>query len=394
MPSYHLMGKVPRKRHMVFRDDADRLLYEEIFGTEGFSGVYSILYHHHLPAASRDNQILGSVAPEIAPPSPHRHRHVKTKQLEQGGDPVTGRRVLMVNRDVQLAVAAPTAPMALENGDAYFYKNGSHDELLFIHEGQGTLETMLGDIDFDEGDYLYVPRGVIYQLKFHNDTGRMLIIEASGPINVPKKYRNPFGQLLEHAPYWERDFRRPERLQTHNERGTFYLHLKLNDMLYQRTIDYHPFDVIGWDGHLYPWAFSIHDYEPHAGRFHVPPTTHQTFEGPNFVVCSFVPRQIDWDPQAVPIPYFHSNLDSEEVMYYAAGNYAARRGIELGSITLHPRGIAHGPQAGAMEASLNAPRVTNELAVMVDTFNPLELTTLMDSIDDPNYTNSWTQEER
>ncbi|HWQ16065.1 MAG TPA: homogentisate 1,2-dioxygenase [Roseiflexaceae bacterium] len=391
MPSYHMLGRVPAKRHSVFRDERDNLLYEEVFGTEGFSGIYSILYHRHLPPASRRNEVIGPVAPHPAPLSPHRHRHVKTKQLEPGGDPVSGRRVLMFNRDVALAVAAPRGPMVNATGEPYFYKNGVNDELLFIHEGEGVLETQLGDLDFRAGDYVYVPRGVIHRLSFQGDAGRMLVIEAAGAISVPKKYRNPFGQLLEHAPYWERDFRRPARLQTRDERGAFELHLKLDGVLYRRILDYHPFDVVGWDGHLYPWAFSIHDYEPHAGRFHVPPTTHQTFEGPNFVVCSFVPRQIDWDPQAVPIPYFHSNLDSDEVIYYVAGNYAARRGIEIGSITYHPRGLPHGPQAGAMEAALGAPRVTNELAVMVDTFHGLQLTDLMDAIDDPAYPDSWTR---
>jgi homogentisate 1,2-dioxygenase len=390
MPSYYALGKLPPKRHMVFRDDDDQLLYEEIFGTEGFSGIYSILYHRALPAASRANEVIGSLAPQEATPGAHRHRHVRTKQLEAGGDPLTGRRVLLWNRDVTMAVAAPREPMRNAQGEPYWYKNGVNDELLFIHEGQGRLETNLGHLDFRTGDYVYVPRGVIHRLLFDNDVGRMLIIEANGAIGVPKKYRNPFGQLLEHAPYWERDFRKPTQLETIRQKGTFEVQLKIGDMLYRRVVDDHPFDVVGWDGYLYPWAFSIHDYEPHAGRFHVPPTTHQTFEGPNFVVCSFVPRQIDWDPQAVPIPYFHSNLDSDEVMYYAAGNYAARRGIELGSITLHPRGIPHGPQHGAMEASLNAPRVTNELAVMVDTFNPLHLSELMDAIDDGAYTDSWS----
>jgi homogentisate 1,2-dioxygenase len=385
MPAYYQMGSVPPKRHMVFRGERDQLLYEEIFGTEGFSGIYSILYHHGLPAASRHNEVIGSLAASVAPHGPHRHRHVRTTRLEPGGDPVSGRRALLFNGDVTISVAAPREPMG------YFFKNGACDELLFIHEGSGTLETMLGDVSFRAGDYVYVPRGTIYQLTLEGDTGRLLVIEAAGAVGVPKKYRNPFGQLLEHAPYWERDFRRPERLQTYNERGEFELRLKLDDVLYRRVLDTHPFDVVGWDGHLYPWAFSIHDFEPHTGRFHVPPTTHQTFEGPNFVVCSFVPRQLDWDPQAVPIPYFHSNLDSDEVMYYVAGNYAARRGIEQGSITLHPRGIAHGPQAGAMEASLGAPRNTNEVAVMVDTFRPLQLAATMDEIDDPQYTNSWTQ---
>ncbi|MBC8161876.1 MAG: homogentisate 1,2-dioxygenase [Roseiflexaceae bacterium] len=391
MPAYHAMGRVPPKRHMVFRDEQDNLLYEEIFGAEGFSGVYSIIYHHQLPAASIENTIIRSLAVEIAPPAAHRHRHVKTKGLESGGDPIGGRRVLLFNNDVRIATCAPTEPMLDAHGQPFFYKNGTNDELLFIHEGSGLLETNLGDLSFRTGDYVYVPRGVIHRITFAGNAGRMLIVEASGQIDIPRKYRNSFGQLLEHAPYWERDFRRPERLQTINQAGRFEVQLKLDDMLYGWVVGHHPFDVVGWDGLLYPWAFNIHDYEPHAGRFHVPPTTHQTFEGPNFVVCSFVPRQIDWDPLAVPIPYFHSNLDSDEVMYYAAGNYAARRGIEIGSITLHPRGIPHGPQAGAMEASLSAPRVTNELAVMVDTFRPLQMTTLMDQIDDPAYSKSWAR---
>lgn len=385
MATYYQMGNIPKKRHMVFRGEQGQLLAEEIFGTEGFSGIYSILYHYHLPEASRDTEIIGSVAPRQVQLSPLRHRHARTRQLPPGGDPITGRKVLLFNHDVSLAVAAPREPMS------YFYKNGTQDEMLFIHEGTGTLESQLGDVDFSEGDYLYIPRGTIYTLKFEGNAGRMFVIEANGSIDTTHRYRNTMGQLLEHAPYWERDFRRPSRLQSRNERGTFSLHLKVGDMLYERILDYHPFDVIGWDGHLYPYAFNIHDFEPHTGRFHVPPTTHQTFEGPNFVICSFVPRQIDWDPQAVPIPYHHSNLDSDEVMYYAAGNYAARRGIEVGSITLHPRGLAHGPQYGASEASLKAPRTTDELAVMVDTFHPLQLADTMDTIDDPAYTHSWSE---
>jgi homogentisate 1,2-dioxygenase len=385
MPTYHLMGEVPPKRHMVFRDVEGRLLYEEIFGTEGFSGIYSILYHHNLPPASLRNELIGDLTPRPLPLGPHRHRHMRTARLEPGGDPVSGRRVLMFNRDVTVSAAAPRKAMD------YFYKNGSADELIFVREGHGTLESMLGDVEFRPGDYVYIPRGTIYQLRLADSSGELLVVEAAGAISVPKKYRNPFGQLLEHAPYWERDFRRPSRLQTHDERGEFELRLKLDGVLYRRVLDHHPFDVVGWDGHLYPWAFSIHDYEPHAGRFHVPPTTHQTFEGPGFVICSFVPRQTDWDPQAVPIPYFHSNLDSDEVIYYVAGNYAARRGIEVGSITLHPRGIPHGPQAGAMEASLSAPRRTDELAVMVDTFSGLQLAELVDTIDDPAYSDSWTR---
>jgi homogentisate 1,2-dioxygenase len=291
---------------------------------------------------------------------------------------------LLFNDEVQISLVVADRPQPS------FYKNGTHDELLFVHEGRGELATHLGVVPFRAGDYLYLPRGTIQQLRLEDGRGRLLVIEASGPISTPRRYRNEHGQLLEHAPYWERDFRAPYRLETHAERteGGFVVQVKIGQQLHCVYQDHHPFDVVGWDGYLYPFAFSIHDFEPHAGRFHVPPTEHQTFEGPGFVVCSFVPRKLDWDPQAVPVPYYHSNIDSDEVIYYAGGSYGARK-VEPGSITLHPRGIPHGPSAGAVEASLSKARETDELAVMVDTFRPLRLAAACAAIDDAAYLRSW-----
>ena len=259
-----------------------------------------------------------------------------------------------------------------------------------MHEGRGELETQFGVLPFQPGDYLYVPRGTIQHLRFEGDRGRLLVVEASGQIDTPKRYRNEHGQLLEHAPYWERDFRKPERLEPHEEQGEgqFQVRVKVGERLSCYYVDQHPFDVVGWDGYLYPYAFSVHDFEPRAGRLHVPPPMHQTFEGPGFVVCSFAPRLTDWDAQAVPIPYYHANIDSDEVIYYVSGSYGARK-VEHGSITVHPRGITHGPSTGAVEASLQGPRRTDELAVMVDTFQPLHLAAAAEEIDDPGYLRSW-----
>jgi homogentisate 1,2-dioxygenase len=385
MATYHRLGEVPAKRHIQFRDrQTGRLYAEEVFGTEGFSGCYTLLYHLSLPPQARSMQSLGSAAPEAWDPGVHRHHHLRTKDMTPAGDPVSGRVPLLFNDDVQISLCVPT------ERQTDFYRNGTHDELVFIHEGRGELATQLGCIQFREGDYLYVPRGTIQQLRFDNGPVRFLVIEASGQVDTPARYRNNHGQLLEHAPYWERDFRKPDHLETHSETsvGAFPVRVKVGNRLTRYCLDHHPFDVVGWDGYLYPYAFSIHDFEPRAARLHVPPTMHQTFEGPNFVVCSFVPRPIDWDPQAVPIPYYHANIDSDEVLYYAGGTYGARK-VEHGSITLHPRGIVHGPQAGAVEASLRAPRQTDELAVMVDTFRPLRLAAACRDLDDLTYLRSW-----
>jgi homogentisate 1,2-dioxygenase len=384
MPSYHRLGQIPAKRHVQFRLPEGQLCAEEVFGAEGFDGNYSILYHLALPAQARRIEPFSSVDLQPWQSNSHHHHHLRTAELPAGGNAVDGRIPLLFNDQVTISLAKPREPQP------YFYRNGTHDELIFVHEGEGELATQFGDMAFRAGDYLYVPRGTTYQMRLVGDQGRLLVIEADGQIDTPKRYRNEHGQLLEHAPYSERDFRKPERLETHVEsgEGMFVVRLKILHQIYAYHVDHHPFDVVGWDGYLYPYAFSIHDFEPRAGRLHVPPPTHQTFEGPGFVVCSFVPRKLDWDPDAIPIPYFHSNIDSDEVMYYVGGHYSARR-VEAGSITLHPRGWAHGPSTGALEASLDKARETDELAVMVDTFQPLRLATAAAAIDDPAYLRSW-----
>lgn len=387
MPSYHRLGQVPAKRHVRFWIGEKRLCCEEVFGTEGFSGNYSILYHLSPPAQARSIESVASTTPRAWDPGVHRHHHLRTSLLKAGGNPIEGRIPLFFNDQVIVSLAVIDEPQP------YYYKNGTRDELLFVHEGSGALATQLGEVAFQPGDYLYVPRGTVQLIRFTGDRGKLLVIEANGQIDTPKRYRNHHGQLLEHAPYWERDFRKPEHLDPREEQGVgrFVVRLKVADQVYAYHVDHHPFDVVGWDGYLYPYAFNVRDFEPHAGRLHLPPPTHQTFEGPGFVVCSFVPRQLDWDAEAVPIPYFHSNLDSDEVMYYVEGDYGARK-VEVGSITLHPRGWAHGPSSGAVEASLSRARQTDELAVMVDTFNPLRLASAASTIDDPSYPRSWDAE--
>lgn len=384
MPSYYRLGLVPPKRHVQLRLADGQLGVEEVFGTEGFNGSYSILYHLAQPPQARRIEALGSVAPAAWEAALHRHYHLRTSRLQPGGSPFESRVPLLFNDDLVISLAVPREPQP------YFYRNGSHDELTFVHEGHGVLATQFGEISFQAGDYLYTPRGTIQQLRLANNQGRLLIIEADGTIETPRRYRNEHGQLLEHAPYWERDFRKPEHLDTHDDAGpgAFEVRLKVHHQIYAYHVDHHPFDVVGWDGYLYPYAFSIHDFEPRAGRLHLPPPTHQTFAGPGFVVCSFVPRKLDWDPEAVPVPYAHLNVDSDEVMYYVAGEYGARK-VEVGSMTIHPRGWPHGPSSGAVAASLTRPRETNELAVMIDTVRPLRLTAAAEALDDPAYLRSW-----
>ncbi|GIW09136.1 MAG: homogentisate 1,2-dioxygenase [Dehalococcoidia bacterium] len=387
MPIYHRLGTVPPKRHIQFRRPDGRLYYEQVFGAEGFSGPYSILYHCNLPPQARriEEHPPLSVQPWDEPVQ--RHHHLRTGALPAGGDVIGGRHVLLFNDEVSIAIARPTEPMTS------FFKNGTADELYYVHHGEGVLRTLFGRIPFRPGDYLVIPRGTIYQLEFTTSENCVLIFEAQGAIQIPRRYRNEYGQLLEHAPYWQRDLRPPVDLETHDERGEYILCLKTGDRMTRYVLDYHPFDVVGWDGYLYPWAFNIHEFEPKAGRLHQPPPEHQTFEGPGFVICSFCPRQLEWDPRAVPLPYYHSNLDSDEVIFYSGGNYAARRGIGIGSITLHPRGIPHGPQPGTIEAALGK-RTTDELAVMCDTFRPLRLTRVAAQIDDPQYPYSWLTSEQ
>jgi homogentisate 1,2-dioxygenase len=386
MPFYYAMGKIPHKRHTQFRKPDGSLYSEELFGEEGFSGVDSLLYHQHPPTRVSKIARHGSVCREEWKQEQHRHHHLKTADAPEGGDPVDGRHLLMYNNDCVISVARPTQPMN------YFYRNAQGDELLFIHEGKGTLETTFGTLSYGEGDYLVIPRGTTWRLVPEGEGGqRLLVVEAyGGAIQPPKRYRNQFGQLLEHSPYCERDLRPPTELPVHEERGEFDVRVRVNDEVMTYTYDFHPLDVVGWDGYLYPYAFNIADFEPITGRVHQPPPVHQTFEGPNFVVCSFCPRKLDYHPEAVPVPYNHSNIDSDEMIYYVSGNFGSRKGIEVSSITLHPRGIPHGPHPGTVEKSLGAER-TEELAVMVDTFRPLKLGSAAEAMDDPQYPFSWLE---
>ncbi len=382
MPRYVSMGRVPRKRHTQFRAPDGTLYSEEVFGTRGFSGISSILYHAHPPTQVTGFAPAGSVRPEFAEDGPLRHRHLKTAAARPGGDPITARRVLMANPDVSIALCLPDTPMD------YFYKNADGDDLLFTHQGTGRLETLFGTLTYGPGDYLVVPRGTIYRVVPDEGACRMLAIESASAIETPRRYRNEYGQMLEHAPYCERDIRLPEVPDTHERTGKFEVRIKARGELTAYFYDFHPLDVVGWDGFVYPWALNIADFEPITGSLHQPPPVHQTFEGHNFVVCSFVPRMLDYHPDAVPVPYNHSNLESDEVLFYCNDKFGSRKGIEEGSVTLHPSGLPHGPQPGAVEASLGKTR-TEELAVMLDTFRPLRLTREALALEDDAYAYSW-----
>lgn len=389
MPSYQRLGNIPPKRHTQFRKPDGTLYAEEVFGTEGFSGNYSILYYHYPPTRIQryERCLRERMACEVWNEGVQRHHHLKTTQLAPVTDAVFGRQVLMFNNDVVIGVAKPVVAMN------YYYRDGDADLVYFVHEGRGALETNFGLLPYHEGDYIIIPRGTTFRFVIDDighATTTFLTIEGYGTIELPRRYLNKNGQLLEHAPYCERDIRRPEQLITHTEEGEFEVCVKVGDVITSYWYDRHPLNVVGWDGYEYPWIFNIGDFEPITGRIHQPPPVHQTFQGPNFVVCSFVPRKLDYHPLSVPVPYNHSNIDSDEMIYYVNGNFGSRRGIERSSITLHPRGIAHGPQPGAVERSLGV-EATEELAVMVDTFNPLKLTTFAQAVDDAAYPLSWFQ---
>ncbi len=384
MPSYHALGQLPPKRHTQFRKPDGTLYAEELFGVEGFSGCFSLLYHQFPPTRVSKIAKHSDVVSEEWHPQAHRHHHFKTAPLEPGGDPISGRRVLMFNNNVAIGVSRPTQAMN------YFYRNAECDELYFVHEGSGIFETIFGPLPYHEGDYVNLPRGTTFRIVPDRGETRLLVIEAHGPIETPRRYRNEFGQLLEHAPFSDRDFRRPAELPAHQERGEFEVRVKVGQALTSYFFDFHPLDLVGWDGYLYPYIFNIADFEPITGRVHQPPPVHQTFQGPQFVVCSFCPRKLDYHPLSVPVPYNHSNIDSDEMIYYVSGNFGSRKGIEISSITLHPRGIPHGPHPGTVEKSLGAER-TEELAVMVDTFHPLRLTVDAKALDDERYPFSWLE---
>src|SRR3954449_4134575 len=383
VPFYQRLGDVPRKRHVQFRENGT-LLTEEVMGLEGFTGNESILYHLQSPCRVMKLDGFEEIERKEWVPDQHAHRHFHTKDVDAEGDEVSGRRVLMWNDDVEISLCRPDEAMD------YFFRNGEGDEVIFVHEGSGTLETIFGDVPYKEGDYIVVPRGTTYRFQPEGEQ-RYLVFESPGLIEIPERYRNDYGQLLEHAPYYHRDIPPPTELHTHRERGEFRVKVRIRDGYQTYELDYHPFDVVGWDGYVYPWTFSIHDFEPITGRIHMPPPSHQTFEGRNFVICSFCPRKLDFDPLAIPIPYHHSNLNSEEMIYYVSGNFGSRRGIEVGSVTLHPTGLPHGPQPGLAERSIGMTE-THEYAVMCDTFNPLRLTALAADLDDGKYMYSWAED--
>ncbi|AUM66515.1 homogentisate 1,2-dioxygenase [Brevibacillus laterosporus] len=382
MPFYVKMGEVPQKRHTTFFKPNGELYREQLMGTKGFSGIQSILYHHNPPTQVTEVRKLATIDMQYVEREELRHQHFLSFDAPQGGDPILGRRYLLGNDDVVMAVCSPTEEMD------YYYRNSEGDEVVFVHKGEGELQTIFGTITYRPGDYLVIPIGTTYRIVPSTKDTRFLVIESQNEIVPPKRYRNEHGQLLEHSPFCERDIRVPERLETHVEEGSFEVRVKQNHTLYSYTFDFHPFDVVGWDGYLFPYALSIHDFEPITGRVHQPPPVHQTFAGQNFVICSFVPRLYDYHPEAIPAPYYHSNVESDEVLYYVDGNFMSRKGVVEGSITLHPMGIPHGPHPGKIEASIGK-KETKELAVMLDTFRPLKATRQALALEDTAYMYSW-----
>jgi homogentisate 1,2-dioxygenase len=382
MPFYHRLGELPSKRHKIYRRSSGELYSEELMGNMGFVGPSSLLYHARRPTAVRALRTIKDLVWRSAPLEPLRHRHFRTKQLSVPGDVITNRTPLLFNDDVSLSLVRPKDPLSS------FYRNAQGDEIVFVSDGEGTLESTFGSIRFSPGDYLIIPRGIVHRYRFSGTAATLLIIESAGYVRTPRRYRNEFGQLTESSPYSERDIRVPQHLETHDEKGDFPLIVKKANSLTEMVLAYHPFDVVGWDGYYYPWALNIHNFEPRVGRFHLPPPTHQTFESDGFVVCSFCPRPFDFDAEAVPAPYSHSNVMSDEVLYYANSEFMSRKGIEYGSITLHPDGLAHGPQPGRTEASLGQ-KQTDELAVMMDTFRGLHVSEAAVEIEDRDYFLSW-----
>lgn len=367
----------------MFKSPEGQHYYEQLFGTIGFDGMSSLLYHVHRPTMVKEILKSYSVEPKIAVEKNLRSHRLHGYKIAPEADHLESRKAVLVNSDCQIQLAAPT-----NRKEQYFYKNADADEVIFIHKGSGTLRSLLGNLDFKYGDYLVVPRGMIYTMEFDDEDNRLFIVESYHPVYTPKRYRNWFGQMLEHSPFCERDIRKPSNLETHDEKGDFLMKIKKEGMVHEYVYATHPFDVVGWDGYNFPYAFSIHDFEPITGRVHLPPPIHQTFETSTLVICSFVPRLYDYHPKAIPAPYNHSNIDSDEVLYYVDGDFMSRNDIGPGHISLHPAGIPHGPHPGAMERSIGQ-KETNELAVMVDTFKPLKITEEAMKIDDGEYWNSW-----
>ena len=383
MPRYHSLGKIPPKRHTQFRKPDGSLYSEQLFGTIGFDGMYTNSYHVHRPTMVKAIKNQYSVAPKIAKQNNIQSYRFRGFQIAPKNDYLESRKAVLTNSDCTIILAAPKNSVT-----DYFYKNTDSDELLFVHKGSGKLRTHLGNLDFKYGDYLLIPRGIIYQIDFDTQDNRLFIVESRRPIYTPKRYRNWFGQHLEHSPFCERDIRVPYELDTNDEKGDFLIKVKKNDEIIEMVYASHPFDVVGYDGYNYPYAFSIHDFEPITGRIHQPPPVHQTFETDAFVVCSFCPRLYDYHPLSIPAPYNHSNIDSDEVLYYVDGDFMSRNDIDPGHISLHPAGIPHGPHPGAAERSIGE-KGSDELAVMVDTFKPLMVTQEAMEIADEDYFKSW-----
>ena len=379
MPFYQKHGKLPDKRHIQFRDDDGNLYWEELISRKGFSHIYSNVYHLNPPTAINK---VGDIDPIQldAQDQEHRHHHIKTRNLNSKGDAISARVPLFFNSDVILSKAI------VDDSMEYLYRNGHHDECLFVHGGKGTLRTNFGSLLLSQGDYAIIPRGVIWQLDV-KESLELLIAETVGPIQTPDRYRNELGQLLEHAPYSERDLRTPI-LESPISGGPIQVKVRLIQGIQSYEYQHHPFDVVGWDGYFYPWVFNVNDFMPITGKVHQPPPVHQVFEAPGLVICNFVPRLFDYHPEAVPAPYAHSNVDSDEILYYVSGDFMSRKGMEAGSITYHPAGLPHGPQPGKIEASLDL-NEANEIAIMIDTFKPLKITTNVIEIDDSHYPLSW-----
>ncbi|AST91804.1 MULTISPECIES: homogentisate 1,2-dioxygenase [Sutcliffiella] len=380
---YRQLGKIPHKRHTMFKKEDGTLFREQVMGTKGFSGTQSILYHHFLPTEVVKSTKLYRYLPEYEEQDALNHRHLLTTEIETKGDALQAREYLLGNDDLLIGTVLVTEPMKS------FYRNGDGDEVLYIHYGTGKIESMFGSITYRPGDYVTLPIGTIYRLT-PTETTKILFVESFSQITTPKRYRNEYGQLLEHSPFCERDIRGPEELETFNEKGEFEVLTKTRGFIHSHILGHHPLDVVGWDGYLYPWVFNIEDFEPITGRVHQPPPVHQTFEGHNFVICSFVPRLYDYHPEAIPAPYYHSNVNSDELLYYVEGNFMSRKGIKKGSITLHPSGIPHGPHPGTTEASIGK-KETLELAVMIDTFRPLKVVKKAQAIEDKNYMFTWIE---
>ena len=388
MPIYQKQGLIPHKRHIVFRQPNGQLYHEELVGTEGFSGISSLVYHLHPPTIVKEFGKPYSVRPQIVIEDNLQARSYLGFEVAPEDDYIKSRKVMFVNNDMQIGIASP-----LKGTDGYFFKNADADEMLFIHRGSGTVKTMYGTIDFKYGDYIIIPRGTVYQIEFDTNDNKILFIESHSPIETPSRYRNQYGQFMENSPFCERDIKLPHSLETHDEKGEFLINIKKRGLIYPYIYERHPFDVVGYDGCCYPYSISIFNFEPITGRIHMPQPIHQQFQANNFVVCSFVPRMYDYHPQAIPAPYHHSNIDSEEMLYYVDGDFMSRNNIQKGQITLHPAGLVHGPHPGAIERSIGK-KETNEMAVMIDPFNPVKITAEAIKVELPEYYMSWQMSDK